>query len=401
MAATKAAPAVTLRDFAGIRNDRLVESYEPTDLIEAVNIDLVDKGLIVRRDGYTLKRSAAAAHSLFATRDEALCLYGQGDGLYSLAEDLSTSTKLAGGLSPGLPIAYAEHAGRVYWTNAVQSGVIESGRARGWGLPQAQPPSVARASGVLPSGTYQVAVTLLRDDGQESGCGAGVSIELPDGGGIAVTPQAVTHPDVIGHVVYLTTANGTVLFEAARIGLGQTATIATPGERLQRPLVTQYYGAPPAGQCLAFYRGRLYVAVGNLVFYSAPFGLELFRPLDHIALKSAVRMIAPVTNGLFISDDTDTYFFSGATPEQFNVTRVQPYPAIAGSVAYAPAGLILELQGETPTPIWLSEKGVVVGTQDGGVNNVTERWRFTAPARAAATFKQNGAGDWQYVAALS
>lgn len=394
-------PFIALRDFAGVRNDRLPQSYEAIDLIAGVNVDLVDKGSPVRRDGYTQRLSMQGAHSLFATADQRAAYYAQGSGLYSLAASLASGTQIAAGLSPGFPLSYAEHAGRVYWSNGVQSGVIDGGRARGWGLPQTPPVALAQASGVLPAGTYQVACTYLRADGQESGCGAASVIELPSGGGIAVTLPVTDHPDVTGFVVYMTSANGTQLYEAARVARGITElTLALSTDTLQRPLLTQFYGPPPAGQAIAVFRGRMFIAVGPLVYYSPAFGMELSQPLNFIPFASNVRMLAPVTGGLYVSDETTTYFCSGTDPEQFTITPVQPYPAIAGSVVYAPAGLLLQLQGETPTPVWLSAKGVVVGAQDGGVTNVTERWRFAPPARASAMFRQNGAGDWQYLATL-
>ena len=139
-----------LRAFTGLRNDRPVERFEDGDLSVAQNIDIDNSGAVSRRDGYTL-RSAGAKHSLWSSDDETLALYVSGTSLVRLNADMS-GTVLMTGLTAGLPMAYWKTLDRVYFTNGQQSGVLDNGAVRSWGLAVPSAPAVSVTVGAMPAG---------------------------------------------------------------------------------------------------------------------------------------------------------------------------------------------------------------------------------------------------------
>ena len=156
------------------------------------------------------------------------------------------------------------------------------------------------------------------------------------------------------------------------------------------------------GTCLEFYNGRLYAALGRVLYNSdsldTPGGVEQMDERQNITavFASEIRMVKRVAGGLFVSDGQETFFFAGKDPvldEGFEQRSVLPYPAIPGATAIAITASQLgstDVQGEAC--IWTSERGVCIGLPGGTVINVSDG-RFATPAGRHGTAivrEQNG-----------
>lgn len=388
---------VTFSAFTGLRDNVTPERFSIGDLVEGTNVDIDSSGKLSRRGGYT-EVLAGGAHSLWSDRQQTLMMLVQGGVLKRMFGDYSLETvkTLADPLSP---MAYERVSGRIYYSNGTDLGIYENGAGRSWGLPVPPLPGAAAIAGNMPEGTYQFAVTYLRADGQESGASLAGVIQLPASGGIRFTMPVSTAPDVAAKVLYLSPANGEVLFEAVAMANAQVSLdYMSDPSLLSVPLQTQFHSPPPAGQLLAFYRGRMFVAVGDTLFMSEPFAYERFDLRRYFQLDGNITMLAVLIDkestdvgrgsGFFVGTDQSCGVMAGADADQFVYVPKTDYGAIPGALTYLDGSLLgAGGAGARSLPVWLTTAGLCVGMPDLVVNNLT-RAKFDIPAagRGAALF---------------
>lgn len=384
--------------FAGVRNDVAPERLAPSDLALGDNVDLDQSGRLSRRAGYT-QRVAGATHSLWADPAQEICLYVAGGALRQLAPDLTSAARLT--LADGAArMSYVRVNERVYFSNGVETGILENGAVRTWGLAVPPTPGVAVTVGNMPAGLYQYALTWLRADGQESGAALAGRVDVPEGGGLNLTLPVAVDPTVVAKVLYLTTPNGETLYEAA-VPFPNALTAAYYGNdanELATPLDTQFLQAAPAGQLVAYHRGRLFVAVGSVLYMSEPYAYELFDLRQHLDLDARITMLAPlidkeqgntgINSGMFIGTDKSCGALIGMGPDDFQYVPKQNYGALLGALDYVDGSQFND-GGSTSRqlPIWLSTRGICVGMPSMQVQNLT-LGRYLSPmaGQGAALF---------------
>lgn len=381
-------PEVTVTSFAGIRNTLPAERLNPHDLVEAVNVDLDTSGHPSRRAGQTMK-VIGASHSLWA--EGGLCLFIKDGVMKQLNPDYSTHT-LATGLNDD-PMAYLHVAGRTYHSNGAQTGVLDSGHVRAWGI--GIDGIVAHGTitaGTLLAGSYQYAMTYIRNDGQESGTGIATRIDLPDGAGINFTWDIPDDLTIVDVALYLTQPNGETLLQAAVVDV-EAGQFTYAGGHRSLPLATQWYDAPPAGQCLALYRGRIYIAAGAFLFATAAHGYEYCDLRDYLAIDgSRITMIAPLEFGMLVGTEKGVYFLSGNALTEFAIVLREGSGALPGSL------LMLDGQAVTGNPqitgkvaLFTLTDGIYLGMPDGSTSSLTqERFALDVSGTAAAGFRNDG-----------
>lgn len=389
---------VTYVAFNGLRSDVTPERFDIGDLEVANNIDIDKTGRIARRDGYTSK-SALAAHSLWADRRQEVCLLVSGGNLNRLHSDYTQSVvkTLADG---GARVSFERVNDRVYFSNGTDVGVYENGSARSWGLPMAALPVAVATSGNMPAGKYQFTLSWLRADGQESGAPMCGLIELPASSGIVFTLPVSEHPDVVGKVLYLSPPNAEVPMEAAAVANSVTSlTWLHDPSVLSEPLLVQFMQPAPAGQLVAFYRGRMFVAVGDTLYMSEPYAYELFDLRKYLQLDGRIALLAPFSDkdagtdvnrnsGFFIGTDRSCGILAGTESEGFQYVPKTDYGAIFGALDYVDGSLFHQGEaGARALPMWLTTQGICVGMPDLLINNLTRaKYTFPAAGRGAALF---------------
>lgn len=144
--------------------------------------------------------------------------------------------------------------------------------------------------------------------------------------------------------------------------------LADPGVTYKLPL--------PAGRFIAYYRGRLYVAKGKVLYISDALS-------DHYDIRTGFRvfanditMLAAAEKGLYVSDGV-TWFIPGAAPEEFQKKQVSDSDAIPYTAVSIGGDKVGEgLQGLCV--LWTATDGVCVGDGDGTVKNLS-RHRYALP----------------------
>lgn len=396
-AAERDQDVITYETFSGLRNDVSPERFGPGDLYIANNIDLDRTGRMSRRAGFT-NVLPGPIHSVWSSDEEDQCLFVSGGQVTQLNPDF-TSSPLALLTAPLEPVSFVKVNDRVYFANGVDTGVVEQGAVRSWGIAPPLLPGVEVISGAMFAGQYQVAMTYFRSDAQESGAVMAATVAVPANGGLALTLPVSTDPGVSAKGVYISPANGEDLYLAAIIPNDQiNAQFLGQGLDLDLPLVTQFLQQAPAGQLVAYYRGRLFVAQGDVLYPSEPFAYEQFDPRNYIQMDSRITMLAPMTDkelsdagrssGFFVGTDRSSGVLVGSSPEDFQYVPKTDYGAVFGALDFVDGSLFDTAVGTRKLPIWLSTQGICVGMPDMAVQNLTRSKFGDTPSRPGGAFMQ-------------
>lgn len=359
---------VALGPFSGINNrlpDAQLQTTGPSGrktgdfLRNAVNVDLTDAGTPRRRAGTTLAVAGEDVHSLWA--DKQATLYMDDTDLCTL-NGVGAKQVIRSGLGRGLRASYARVGGEIYWTNTAVIERITNGNSRASGVPVPNPQPVVAAitGGSLPAGKYQIAITAVAADLEESGSTWPVQVEVLDDGRIAITGIPVS---AYGHNIYISPTNGDLLFLLDMIAPGVTSyTVATVGT-LGRQLLAFGLAQMPPGHIVRAFNSRLLVASGNLLFYSEPYAPALRNPArGYIPFPERITIVVPAENGVYVVAD-QTYWLSGTDIDKCEIVPLFPYGAVEGT------------DGQTEnkeTVWWFSTKGLIMADTSGDAKNVQE-----------------------------
>lgn len=388
---------IVYAQFDGLRNDVDPERFDLGDMTVGNNTDIDQTGRISRRAGYTQRAALAGAHSIWSPPQGDICLFVASGQLRMLNDDWTSTSllTLADGVSP---VSFERVDDRVYFANGTDMGIVEGGVARTWGLPVAPLPAVVATVGAMPAGRYQFNMIWLRADGQGSGCGMNGVLDLPDGSGLDFTIPAAPTAEIVGAVIYLSPVNSDLLMEAAVGAPGQLVMWRADPTSLSVPLASQFRGPPPAGHMVAYYRGHMFVAVGDTLYVSAPYAYEQFDRRRYIQFDSRITMMAAISDmdrteagrssGFFIGTERTTGVLSGNNPDDFQYIPKADYGAVPGTVQMIDGTRYKDgSNGTRLLPIWLSARGICIGLPELSVLNLTRgRYNFTAGGRGAALF---------------
>lgn len=383
--------------FGGLRNDVSPERFGVGDLVVATNCDLDKTGRISRRAGYT-SVAAGDRHSLWASQDQELCLFVEGNALKRLAVDYS-ATALRTLVGVGERMSYAEVNGLVYFSNGIDTGVVQNGAVRSWGLLIPALPGVAVGTGNLPAGQYQFTITHQRADGQESGAPLAGVVDVPENGALTFQIPVSYDANVAGSVIYISAPNGDDMYLAGEVANSVTNwRYAGNTQEFSDPVDSQFMMPAPAGQVVAYYRGRMFVAVGDVIYPSQEYAYERFDMREYIPMDGRVTLLAPMEDkesaggvshsGFFVGTDKSCGVIIGAGPADFQYVPKTGYGAILGALDFVDGSVFGDNSlGARQLPMWLTTQGICVGKPDMMIQNITRtKYSFTAAGQGAAIF---------------
>lgn len=334
----------------------------------AVNVDIDRDGQVAARGGFVTRFAGGrfVAIGCFAGR----CWVQRGRDVMWLDTSAFAMQPLLDAAS-AQPVASAEVNGDLWMAS---SGGLWRVDGRSWRasrapvLPRVLPRVAASHAGALDEGVYGVAVSVSDAHGVESAaawlgeCRTNAGLLLHD---LPVLPGLRWH-------VYLTAANGDVLYEAesfdavaAQMLLGRLPSGQACETRGLAPL--------PGGHAICAKGGRLYVARGDILMFSRAFRPWLYHPAhDWVSFAGRVRFLAAMQDGLFVGDDRGVWWLGGDDPQNARMQLASPARALAGSAVVLPARESARLaQGLTvPCAVWLGETGYQLGMPDGTVRDL-------------------------------
>ena len=328
----------------GIVNRTREFEVPPGGLRSAENVDILNSGKIQRRDGYELL-AAGDWHSIWADEGIGFALGVKDDNLVAL--DSGGSTTLIRTGVGSAEVSYALLAGRVYWSNGDQCGLVDQDLSyHDWAVETPAPPiATASAAGGFPAGEYQVACTFIDGPGRESGTGPTTVVTLAEGQGIALS--GISQPasaDVAKVNVYVSEANGDSLYLTRTLPLNNTTASLSLGKR-GRQLTTQWLEPLLPGQIVAAGMGRVLVATHNMLRWSEPMrGALRGTTKSYIRFASGIDLVIPVgqgeeSSGVYVAAGARTYFLSGSEPEKWSQRIALPTGCIRGTGIRVRAGL--------------------------------------------------------------
>lgn len=367
---------VLIEGFKGLRNTVPAESFEMGDLEAAVNVDLNDTGDIMRRKGNSPVRVAGSWHSVFASGST--CVGVQGTTLYRINPDYSTLA-LRNDMALNRPVSYSAIAGRIYYSNGAQNGIIENSVNRSFGLDIPGTPSASFFPGRLPAGRYQFVFTYNRSDGQESGAGLAGAIDVPAGGGVNLTNIPVSaDPTVVSKTLYMTKANSATMLRYAVYGAAVTSALVLDDKPTTAALRTQFLGPPPPGDIVVHYRSYVLVAHGRMLYPSEPYAPELFDLRKGIPMETRITLVGCMTDGIYLGSEDQIVWVMGETPEKFTYNAKADYGVVPGTLAFGSMSQVGKGDKGEMVAFWMSQRGICMGLDGGEFKNLTEA-RFSYP----------------------
>jgi hypothetical protein len=156
---------------------------------------------------------------------------------------------------------------------------------------------------------------------------------------------------------------------------------------------------PPVGHLVTYYRGRVYVAVDNVVYFTEPLSYSWVDPLENfIQFPGHIRMMRPVDDGIYLSTDKKITFLAGDPKVEggFFPKDVADYPAIEGTDSKVDAQLF-NRKAVGIAAIFTTTKGICLGLNQGFMINLTQQKISYPSASWGAGLVKEG----QYIALLA
>lgn len=381
---------LTFDKFTGINNVLPDMRLDATALRTAMNVDIGLSGEITRRDGYSV------------TTDTCHKNLWQGDG-FMLATANSDLIKVGGAtLYPSLGVDRVWYCnlpdGRTTFSNGLINGITDGTTTTGFGVPvPATLGAAADIAGDLFPGDYQYQLTYVRlADGLEGGPAYSGVVPIA-AGGLYLSGL----PVLAGHKinVYVSSHNDDQAYLAGQTTNGLFA-FSGANDALVLPCRTDHCRPAPAGTVTAFYRGRVLVAAGNVLYASRPNQFELFEvKRDFKQFSAPITLLVPVDDGVYVGTESEVAFLSGLTFDSLQYRQVCSSGAVLGSGVEVRGDLIGigDGRGSGTAMLCIADGVICAGLNGGQFVRLTEGRYTTNATEVAATFRKIN-GIPQYLA---
>lgn len=383
---------LTFKAFTGINNVLPPERMKGSDLVGATDVDIGLTGEITRRAGFAEvsplchKNLHQAAGFMLATTGSELVAIHPGGARHVIHPAIGHARVWYCNLPDG----------RTTYSNGLIHGITDGLTGLDRSVPA--PASLGApdaAFGKLFPGQYRYHLTHLRlHDGAESPAASSLPVSIDGGLRLDGLPVLDGHATQVylsgqdGEGAYLAGATTTGTFEFS----GPNAALASPC----RTLGAQPF---PVGTITAFWRGRVLVAAGNVLWASRPSAPHLADWRDFKPFPAEITAVQPVRDGIYVGTAQDLVFLAGETWEQLTYNAMETGPVVLGSGVSAPGERIQlgEGRGKGPAMLCIAGGEVVAGFSGGVTASLTgDRYKADV-TEVSATFREVG-GVPQYIA---
>ncbi|CAN7370770.1 hypothetical protein LJR074_002204 [Acidovorax sp. LjRoot74] len=375
---------LTFESFTGINNVLPAHRLQGADLIKATDVNIGQTGEITRRQGFT-EVSALCHKNLFD---------GQGFMLSTAGNQL-VATHPGGVRHVVHPAIGPERLwycnlpdGRTAFSNGLIQGTTDGFVSLDRSVPE--PTGLGApdtAFGELFPGAYRYYLTHVRlADGAESPALGSAPVTIVSGG-----LRIDGLPQLSGHSlsVYLSNESGE---GAYLVGAGITGDMFQfGGKNAQLVTACRTIGVRPfpVGTITAYWRGRVLVAQGDVLWASRPFAPHLADWRDFKPLKDRITAIQPVDDGVFVGTDKELVFLAGTTWESLTYRSTRRGPVVLGSGVSAPGDQLRVGDGAGSGDAMLCIAGgeIVAGFAGGVTSSLTQNRYKTTAAEVCVTFR--------------
>jgi hypothetical protein len=383
---------LTFDKFIGINNVQPSHRLKPNELTVASDVNIGLDSEIRRRQGFS--EVSSVCHKNVWQADSFMLATCNGD---LVRTDGATQTVLLESLGTDRVWYCNLPDGRTTFSNGLISGLTDGTGVTTWGVPL--PPSVGAAtavSGDLAPGEYRWAITYVRmADGLEGGASYAEPVELA-AGGLLLTglPQ---DPDYAIRV-YLSNGAG---FYYAGVASGPNFSFLGKNDALVLPLRTDQLYPMPVGTLTAFWRGRVLVAKGPVLYASKPHQWEhCDMRRDFKQFSSPITLVQPLDGGLYVGTETELAYLDGAEWDKLSYVQASADGTVLGSGVTVHADMLRTREGGNfrgMAMVCINGGRITYGYNGGSIWRVTEGVYHTSVSEVAATFRRID-GIPQYVA---
>lgn len=380
---------LTFERFSGINNVLPSHRLNPdpktgiTPMAELTNIDVGLDLELSRRAGYS--EVLDTCHKNLHQADGFMLATVDGGDLTAMDQDGGNRVLLYPALGASRVWYCNLPDGRTTFSNGLICGITDGVTATGWGVPL--PDSLGapmEIAGDLFPGDYTYQLTHVRlSDGLEGGPIYAPPVSIQTGGfslsGLSVRAGYKTN-------VYLTSHNGDVGYLAGST-TNSLFTYIGKNDALTLPCRTGFTSSAPAGTVTAFWRGRVLVAVGNVLYASRTNGWEVFDfRRDFKQFEKDITLIQPMDDGVYVGTAGELAFLSGVEFDKLAYRKVAG-PAVLGSGVQVPGELA---GGQGTAMICIAEGVLMAGFNGGNIARKSEGRYTTDVTEVAATFRMVG-----------
>jgi hypothetical protein len=375
---------LTFEKFTGINNVVPSHRLKQNELTTCTDIDIGLTGELKRRNGYS--ESVATCHKNLWQADGFMLATVAGNDLRAFVG--ASYTTVSASLGPDRVWYCNLPDGRTTFSNGSINGITGGGAAVGWGV---QIPgslgAIADVAGSLFPGDYQYQLTYRRTaDGLESGPLYSGPTAIA-AGGIALSGL----PTLAGHTinVYITGANGGVASYAGNTATS-SFTFTGANDELVLPCRTENLHPAPVGTVTAFWRGRVLVAVGSVLWASMAGRWQHFNlRRDFKQFSAPITLIQPVDGGIFVGTEEELCFLAGTEFDKLSYTQKVKGRTVLGSGAAVRGELIKQGEGAGmgSAMVCIADKVITAGFSDGQIVRMTEGRYTTDVTEVSATFR--------------
>jgi len=343
---------------AGMNNIADESSLPEGSLRKAMNVDIDDAGNVRRRKGFTQVYSGTDIHSLHEG------YFVEGTDLKYIDGAFNVTTQATGLSGERISICnlndeyiFADST-VIYYVDGSDFGVEDPYGSLLLGI----------TNGSLPTGKYLVSVLFRSPStGEMSGATNSVEIELTSPGGVTVSniPQPVGAYEIS---VYMNTTDSEDLYYVGSYPKGTTS-VTIPSHKVNKHVLsTLNKNRMVGGHILRYFKGRLYAAQDEILWFSEPhrYGLTDYTS-NFFMFPTKITVVQAVTDGLYIVADK-TYFLAGSNPLENSLTVVSEDTAVPNTGLTIEAGnLGLQENVTGEAAFWYGSKGGVLGLPGGRI----------------------------------
>lgn len=385
---------LTFKQFTGINNVLPEHRLKGNDLLAATDVDIGLDGEIVRRGGYA--RVAYECHKNL-WQAQGFMLATSGSALVAIHPSGDRRT-----IYPALGHSRVWYCnlpdGRTTFTNGLIHGITDgySGFDRGVAPPDSLGvPDVA--FGTLIPGQYRYHLTFTRlSDRVESPAVSSEPVAVSSGG-----LRLDGLPTRGGHAltVYLSNPDGEGAFFAGVVD-GRSIELGDPHASFAPPCRTIGAQVFPVGTVTAFWRGRVLVAQGDVLWASRPMAPHLADWQDFKPMGSRITAVCPVHDGIYVGTDEDLFFLNGETWDQLALVLTGMGAVVLGSGIAVPGDQIGtdEGTGSGQAMVCIAGGEIVAGFAGGRTSSMTAKRYRTDVEEVWAAFRDLPGVGPQYMA---
>ena len=128
----------------------------------------------------------------------------------------------------------------------------------------------------------------------------------------------------------------------------------------------------PIGKQMVEHAGCIWMVYEDMVIYTNPYSETTDLRENFIPVGESITNLGAVSDGLFITTNTRSYFYAGRNPAEMSVVQQAPFGAVPNTMLQVDGRVLGEGQN-TLGLLWTSSRGICAGLPNGTLVNVTQQ----------------------------